>query len=578
VTPTPFSVTDPPLTAPSRGPFTQAVSLGQVPPGMVVTREQTLGQMLDATAARFPDQDAVVYADRSYRLTWTQFKAEVDRLAKGLMALGIAKGEKVALWATNVPHWVSLQFATAQIGAVLLTINTNCKSSEIDYLLRQSETENIFIIDGVRDTDYLATLYELVPELRTQPRGELSAARYPHLKRVFFLGPEKHRGLYSVPEVLSLACTVDDEAYRDRQRSLSCQDVVNMQYTSGTTGFPKGVQLTHHNILNNGYWIGANQNLSGADRVCIPVPLFHCFGCVLGVMACVNHGATMVILEKFDPVNVMMSVERERCTALYGVPTMFIAVLEHPLFAKFDFRTLRTGIMAGSPCPAKTMNEVVEQMYMTEITNCYGLTEASPVMTQTRYDEASRERKCTTIGRALPGVEVAVIAPETGAIVAPGEPGELCCRGYLTMAGYYNLPAETAACIDANGWLHSGDLGVMDADGYYKVTGRLKDMIIRGGENIYPKEVEEFLHAMPGISDVQVVGRPSRTHGEEVAAFIILRPGAAMEAQDVQDFCRGRIAWHKIPRFIAFVSGFPLTASGKIQKFKLREEAAALWP
>jgi fatty-acyl-CoA synthase len=395
---------------------------------------------------------------------------------------------------------------------------------------------------------------------------------------VFFLGPEKHRGLYSVPEVLSLACTVDDEAYRDRQRSLSCQDVVNMQYTSGTTGFPKGVQLTHHNILNNGYWIGANQNLSGADRVCIPVPLFHCFGCVLGVMACVNHGATMVILEKFDPVNVMMSVERERCTALYGVPTMFIAVLEHPLFAKFDFRTLRTGIMAGSPCPAKTMNEVVEQMYMTEITNCYGLTEASPVMTQTRYDEASRERKCTTIGRALPGVEVAVIAPETGAIVAPGEPGELCCRGYLTMAGYYILPAETAACIDANRWLHSGDLGVMDADGYYKVTGRLKDMIIRGGENIYPKEVEEFLHAMPGISDVQVVGRPSRTHGEEVAAFIILRPGAAMEAQDVQDFCRGRIAWHKIPRFIAFVSGFPLTASGKIQKFKLREEAAALWP
>jgi fatty-acyl-CoA synthase len=499
-------------------------------------------------------------------------------MAKGLMGLGVVKGEKVAIWATNVPHWVTLQFATAQIGAVLLTINTNCKSTEIDYLLRQSETENIFIIDGVRDTDFVATLYELVPELRAQPRGELRSQRYPHLRRVFFLGPEKHRGMFAVPEVVAMACTVTDAEYRARQDQLDCRDVVNMQYTSGTTGFPKGVQLTHHNILNNGYWIGANQNLSGADRVCIPVPLFHCFGCVLGVMACVNHGATMVILEKFDPVNVMMSVERERCTALYGVPTMFIAILEHPLFARFDFGTLRTGIMAGSPCPAKTMSECVERMHMTEVTICYGLTESSPVMTQTRYDEPDLDRKCTTVGRALPGVEVAVIAPETGQIVAVDQPGELCCRGYLNMNGYYNLPAETAACIDASGWLHSGDIGVMDAAGYYRVTGRLKDMIIRGGENIYPKEVEEYLHTMAGVSDVQVVGVASRTHGEEVAAFVIPQAGAVLTETDVRDFCRGRISWHKIPRYVTFVTSFPLTASGKIQKYKLREDAAALWP
>jgi len=575
---TPFSVAAHPMSAPSQGPFTQSVSMGPVPEGAGATRDLTIGAAFNATAAAFPDQDAVVYADRNYRLTWRQFKADVDAMAKGLMGLGVAKGEKVAIWATNVPHWVTLQFATAQIGAVLLTINTNCKSTEIDYLLRQSETENIFIIDGVRDTDFVATLYELVPELRAQPRGELRSQRYPHLRRVFFLGPEKHRGMFAVPEVVAMACTVTDAEYRARQDQLDCRDVVNMQYTSGTTGFPKGVQLTHHNILNNGYWIGANQNLSGADRVCIPVPLFHCFGCVLGVMACFNHGATMVILEKFDPVNVMMSVERERCTALYGVPTMFIAILEHPLFPRFDFGTLRTGIMAGSPCPAKTMSECVERMHMTEVTICYGLTESSPVMTQTRYDEPDLDRKCTTVGRALPGVEVAVIAPETGQIVAVDQPGELCCRGYLNMNGYYNLPDETAACIDANGWLHSGDIGVMDAAGYYRVTGRLKDMIIRGGENIYPKEVEEYLHTMAGVSDVQVVGVASRTHGEEVAAFVIPQAGAALTGPDVRDFCRGRISWHKIPRYVTFVTSFPLTASGKIQKYKLREDAAALWP
>nr|WP_306600965.1 AMP-binding protein [Geothrix sp. 21YS21S-2] len=572
-----FSLASPRGTAPVEGPFPASASMGPTPEGVPVTRELTIGQALDAAVAAHPGQDAVVYADRDYRLTWRQFSDQVDLMAKGLMALGVKKGEKVAVWATNVPHWVTLQFATARIGAVLLTVNTNYKSTEIDYLLRQSETENLFIIEGVRDTDYVATLFELVPELKDQPRGQLRSPRYPHLKRVVFLGAQKHRGMYAVPEVLALACTVTEEDFQARQAELDCRDVINMQYTSGTTGFPKGVQLTHHNILNNGFWIGFNQHLTHQDRVCIPVPLFHCFGCVLGVMACVSHASTMVLLEKYDPVTVMMSVEREACTALYGVPTMFINVLEHPLFPKFDFTSLRTGIMAGSPCPVKTMRACVERMHMDELTICYGLTESSPVVTQTRYDEPSLEVKCATVGRAMPGIEMAVIT-ENGELAPVGEPGELCSRGYTTMSGYYRMPAETAQCVDANGWLHSGDIGTMDAQGYYRVTGRLKDMIIRGGENIYPKELEEYIHHLEGVSDVQVVGVPSAKYGEQCAAFIILRPGADLSEADVQDFCRGRIAWYKIPRYVAFVEAYPMTASGKIQKYRLREEAARRWP
>jgi len=575
---TPFTVASPHGSAPTRAPFAQAVSLGCAPGGEPITRDLTVGQLLDAAVAAFPDQDAVVYADREYRLTWRQFSEQVDLMAKGLMALGVAKGEKVAIWATNVPYWVTLQFATARIGAVLVTVNTNYKATEIEYLLQHSECENLFIIEGVRDTDYVATLFELVPELRTQPRGQLRSALLPALKRVAFLGAQKHRGMYAVPELMALACTVSEEAYLARQASLSCHDIINMQYTSGTTGFPKGVQLTHRNIVNNGYWIGANQHLTGQDRVCIPVPLFHCFGCVLGVLACVNFGSTMVFLEKFDPVAVMMSVEQEACTALYGVPTMFIAVLEHRLFPKFSYKSLRTGIMAGSPCPAKTMRACVELMHMTELTICYGLTESSPVVTQTRYDEPSLEAKCATIGRAMPGIEMAVIDRETGALLGVDQPGELCSRGYTTMAGYYRMPEETAQCVDAHGWLHSGDIGTMDAQGYYRVTGRLKDMIIRGGENIYPKEVEEYLHHLPGVSDVQVVGVPSKKYGEQCGAYLVLQPGVEMTEADVADFCRGRIAWYKIPRFVAFVDGYPMTASGKIQKYKLREDAAERWP
>ncbi len=543
-----------------------------------ITRDVTLGQLLDEAVARVPDNEAVVYTDRDYRETWKEFSDTVDRVAKGLMALGVKKGDKVAVWATNVPHWVTLQFAVARIGAILITVNINYKISEIEYILRQSEAENIFIIDGYRDTDYVSILYELVPELKIQPRDRLRSERFPHLQRVIFLGPEKHRGMYSMNEVMAMAAQTTQEDYMARQAALSTHDVVMMQYTSGTTGFPKGVMLTHHNIGNNGYWVGVNENLGPEDRVCFPVPLFHCFGCVLAVMACVNHASTMVILERYDPVNVMMSVEFERATALYGVPTMFISILGHPLFNKFDFSTLRTGIMAGSPCPVKTMEECVDRMNMGEVTIVFGLTETSPGMTQTRYDEPSLEKKCSTVGKAMPGVEVAIIDPETGRHMGPGERGEICCRGYNVMKGYYNMPEETAKAIDKDGWLHSGDIGVVDKDGYYSITGRLKDMIIRGGENIYPKEVEDFIHRMDGISDAQVVGVPSEKYGEQPGVFIILKPGVTMTAEDVQDHCRGKIAWYKIPKYVAFVDEYPLTASGKIMKYRLREMAAKLWP
>ena len=573
-----FKLNSKPGSAPTKAPFAESVSMGVPWRNMPVTREYTLGQLLDQTIARCGVNDAVVYADRDYRLSWFEFGEEVDYVAKGLMALGVKRGEKVALWATNVPHWVVLMFATAKIGACLLPLNINYKREEIDFALKQSDAENLFVIDGYRDCDYIEVLNGLIPELKECPRGQLKSKRYRHLKRIFYLGGKKHRGMYSLNEVKSLACEVTDEAYQKRQAEVDVNDVVNMQYTSGTTGFPKGVQLTHRNIANDGFWIGACQNLSANDRVCIPVPLFHCFGCVLGVMSCVNHGSTMVFLEKFDPVQVMSSIEREKCTATYGVPTMYIAMLDHPKFKDFDFHTLRTGIMSGSACPVHRMEQAQSKMYMREICNPYGLTEAGPVMTMTRFFETSTERKCTTIGQALPGIEVAIIDPETGRLAKLGEDGEICCRGYNTMKGYYNMPEYTAKCIDKNGWLHSGDLGRMDADGYYYITGRLKDLIIRGGENISPKEVEDFLGRMEGVKDVAVVGCPSKKFGEQPAAFIIRAEGSAITEEDVAAYCKDKISWFKIPKYVTFVDEFPMTASQKIQKYRLREIAHDLWP
>jgi len=540
-------------------------------------QDLTLGQILDRTVEKYPDNPAIVYVDRDFRLTYKEFSRVVDETAKGLMALGVKKGEKVAVWATNIPFWVTLQFATAKIGAVLLTVNTNYKTAELEYLLTQSETENLFLIDGFQDTDYINTVYELVPELKTCQRGHLKSSKFPHLKRVAFLGQEKHRGMYTIPEIRAMSVMVDDANYLARQEDLSPHDVVNMQYTSGTTGFPKGVMLTHYNIGNNGYWIGANQNFTENDRLCLPVPLFHCFGCVLGVLAAVNHGTCMVVLEGFDPIQVMASVEQEGCTALYGVPTMFLAVLEQPMFNKFDLSTLRTGIMAGSNCPVHVMEQVIEKMNMTDITICYGLTEASPVMTYTRIEDDIRVR-VETVGRSLPHIEVKVIDPETGKQLGTSEQGEVCCRGYNVMKGYYNNPEATAEAIDADGWLHSGDLGIIDEDDNLTITGRHKDMIIRGGENIYPKEIEEFLYRMDDIRDVQVAAVPSEKYGEEVGAFIILKEGADLEPSEVSDFCRGQISRYKIPRYVHFLNDYPMTASGKIQKYKLSEMSVDIWP
>ncbi len=544
---------------------------------LFVLREKTLGQLLDDAVERFPDNDAVIYVDREYRKTYKEFGETVDLMAKGLMALGIKKGEKIAVWASNVPYWVALQFASAKIGAILITVNTNYREHELQYLLQHSECENLFIVDGLRDHDFVQTLYKLAPELRTQSREQFNSTTFPHLRRIFFLGHEKHRGMYSIPELCALSVMVDDATYKARQDELDPWDVINMQYTSGTTGFPKGVMLTHVGIGLNGYWIGAHQGFTEKDRLCLPVPLFHCFGCVLGTAACVNHGTAMIILESFNPLYMLEAIESERCTAVYGVPTMFIAALEHKMFKKFDMSSLRTGIMAGSVCPEPLMRRVTEEMYMKDITICYGLTEASPVMTQSDVTDSLSSR-CSTVGCAMPGIEVKIVDPDTGEEVPHGEQGEILCRGYNVMKGYYNMPEETAKAITSDGWLHSGDLGTMDEHGYVVVTGRIKDMIIRGGENVYPREIEEYLMGMEGVLDVQVVGVPSYKYGEEVGAFIIVKPGQDVQPEDVRDFCRGKIAWHKVPRYIAKVESYPLTGSGKIQKFKLREMAAELWP
>ena len=534
--------------------------------------EITLGALLREKAQTQPDHDFLVYADRDLRFTYAEFDRRVDDLAKGFLAIGLKKGDHIGIWATNVPDWNTVLFAAARAGMVLVTVNTAYKTHELEYLVQQSDLACLCIIDGWRDSDYVAMVNELVPELKTSPRGHIKSAKFPYLRSLVYIGPEKHRGMYNFSELLLLGQHSDNAPLRAIEAQNETNEVVNMQYTSGTTGFPKGVMLTHRNILNNGFGIGENQRLTEADIVCLPVPLFHCFGLVLGMMAIITHGAAAAMLEWFDPLLVLATIQKAKCTAVYGVPTMFIAELNHPMFKMFDLQSLRTGIMAGSPCPIEAMKQVIEQMYMTEITICYGLTESSPVMTQTRYDD-SLEVKVETVGRALPGVEVTIRDPETGEECPVGVHGEFCCRGYNSMKGYYKMEEATRKCIDEKGWLHSGDLGVRDEAGNFRVTGRIKDMIIRGGENVYPKEIEDFLYTMPGIKDVQVVGVASKKYGEEVGAFIILHEGAAVSEEDVRDYCRGQISRFKIPRHVFFVDSFPLTASGKIQKYLLREAA-----
>lgn len=532
--------------------------------------EKTLGDYIEQWAALTPDKEFIVYSDRDLRFTYKQFNERVNNMAKGLMAIGVKKGTHVGIWATNVPDWFTFIFATAKIGAVMVTVNTNYKESEVEYVIDNADIHTLCITEGVFDGSYVDMTYNLVPELKIQQRGYINSKRFPYLKNVVFIGQEKYRGMYSTAELLLLGNNIDDAALVANRKNFDCYDVVNMQYTSGTTGFPKGVMLTHHNIVNNGFFTGEGMGFTADDKLCCCVPLFHCFGVVLATMNCLTHGCTMVIVEKFNPLLVLASIHKERCTSLYGVPTMFIAELNHPMFNMFDLTSLRTGLMAGSLCPTELMRRVTEDMHITYITSVYGMTETSPGITHSTIED-SFEKRCTTVGKPYPFTEVVIMNPETGEICPDEVEGEICCRGYLLMKGYYKNPEATAEAIDSDGWMHTGDLGIRDSEGYYRVTGRIKDMIIRGGENISPREIEEFLYKMPQIQDVQVVGIPSPKYGESVGAFIILKDGQTLSEDDVKDFCRGKIARHKIPKYIFFVKEFLLTGSGKVQKFRLKD-------
>ncbi len=533
----------------------------------------TLGEWMDKIAAEYPDQPAVVYTHKfDYKRTYSEFNAECDTIAKAFLAMGIGRGDHVAIWATNYPQWMLTLFACAKIGAVLVTVNTAYKIHEAEYLLKQSDTKMLVMSTGLKDVNYVEIVNRLCPEFVAEPDSYThTCKRLPFLRTAVTIDEETYPGMYNWRELYALAETVSDETYAEARKGFTCHDVVNMQYTSGTTGFPKGVMLTHYNILNNGKTIGDRMKFTEKDKLCITVPFFHCFGLVLAMMASITHATTMVPVERYSPRKVMEALEMEQCTAVHGVPTMFIGMLEHPDFKQFKFN-LRTGIMAGSPCPIKVMQQVVDDMGMREITIVYGQTEASPGCTQTTTDD-SLERRVNTVGRAFPGVETKIIDPETGETLGPGKIGEFCARGYNVMKGYYKMPEATAQAIDKDGWLHTGDLACCDEDGYYKITGRIKDMIIRGGENIYPKEIEDFIYTHPKVSDVQVIGVPSKAYGEEIMACIIPKEGETLTEQDVKDYVLASMAKHKVPSFVMFVDAFPMNAAGKILKYKLREMA-----
>ncbi len=516
---------------------------------------ETIGENLRRTVERYPDREALVVRSQGYRATWRELWEQTSRLARALMASGIAAGDRVGIWSPNRWEWVVAQFATARMGAILVNINPAYRTAELEYALRQSGTKLLLLASHFRATSYVEMLEAVRPNC-------------PALEQSVVLDGEWDA-------LLARAGAVTAEMLAEREASLQFDDPINIQYTSGTTGFPKGATLSHHNILNNGFFIGEALRYTPDDRVCIPVPFYHCFGMVLGNLACTTHGATMVIPgEAFDPTLALETVQAERCTALYGVPSMFIAELALPDFVTFDLSSLRTGIMAGSPCPVEVMKKVQSAMHMTEVTICYGMTETSPVSTQSAVDDPL-DKRVGTVGRVHPHVEVKIVHPETGAVVARGEKGELCTRGYSVMLGYWNDEVATAAAIDAAGWMHTGDLATMDDEGYVNIVGRIKDMIIRGGENIYPREIEEFLYTHPAVQDAQVIGVPSDRYGEEVMAWIIPKAGSAPTADDILAFCKGRISSYKIPRFIKFVDGYPMTVTGKIQKYRMREMAVA---
>jgi fatty-acyl-CoA synthase len=512
---------------------------------------ETIGENLRRTVERARDREALVVRHQGYRATYGELWEQTGRAARGLLALGIRKGDRVGIWAPNRYEWVIVQYATARIGAILVNINPGYKAVELAHALRQSGTRVLLLARSFRTTDYVALVREVQP-------------RCPDLTESLVLEDQWEA-------LLRDGDGVADAALAEREASLQFDDAINIQYTSGTTGLPKGATLSHHNVLNNGYFIGEALRYSERDRVCIPVPFYHCFGMVLGNLACTTHGACIVVpAESFDPMATLETVQAERCTSLYGVPTMFVAELDHPRFGEFDLSTLRTGIMAGSPCPIEVMKKVNSLMHMAEVTICYGMTETSPVSTQSATDDAV-ERRVSTVGRVHPHVEIKIVDPGGGSVVPRGTPGELCTRGYSVMLGYWNDPAATQAAIDEARWMHTGDLATMDGDGYVKIVGRIKDMIIRGGENVYPREVEEFLYTHPDVGDVQVIGVPSPLYGEEVMAWVKPKEGRQPTGEQLEEFCRGRIATYKIPRYWKFTESFPMTVTGKIQKFRMRE-------
>ena len=545
-----------------------------------VDPNSTIGDMLDRQAARYAGRDALVHAETGARYTYSEFRAEVERVARGLMALGIRHGHHVGIWATNYSEWVLTQFATAKIGAVMVNVNPAYRTHELAYVLEQSEANALILIGRFRNSDYVAMLNEVVPELKESSPGELRSSRFPYLRNVIHIPPNgagdnsvTPEGMWGWDEMVAKNIEVSPAQLSERQSQCRPDDPVNIQYTSGTTGNPKGAMLTHHNLVANAVYVGDCIELTEIDRLCIPVPFYHCFGCVMGNLGCITHGSAIIVpSEHFDPLKALQALDRERCTALYGVPTMFIAQLGHPDFDSFDVTSLRTGIMAGSPCPIEVMRQVIDRMGADQMTIAYGQTEASPVITQTLTTD-SIERRVSTVGKVLPGVEARVVDPETGREVGPDVQGELQTRSSMVMRGYYNMPEATATAIDDEGWLHTGDLATVDADGYYKITGRLKDMIIRGGENVYPREIEEFLYTHPKVSDVQVIGVPDERFVEEVMAWVTLKPGELAEPEEIREFCRGKIAHYKIPRYVKITSEFPMTVTGKVQKFRMREMA-----
>jgi fatty-acyl-CoA synthase len=513
---------------------------------------ETIGANLRRVAATHPDAEVLVDVPTGRRWTYGEFDEQTDTLARGLIGAGLAAGNRVGIWAPNCPEWVQLQYATAKAGVVLVNINPAYRSHELSFALRQSGVRVLFSAESFKTSDYRA--------MAAEARGEL-----PALEDVVYLGSPAWDALFAAGPA------GQGDALAEREAGLSFDDPINIQYTSGTTGFPKGATLSHHNILNNGFFIAEGCGYTAVDRVCIPVPFYHCFGMVLGNLACTTHGACIVIpAPGFDAAQTLNAVQAERCTSLYGVPTMFIAELALPDFGSYDLSTLRTGIMAGSPCPVEVMKRVVSEMNMTEVTICYGMTETSPVSTQTTADD-DMERRVSTVGRVHPHVEVKVIDPETGRVLPRGAPGELCTRGYSVMLGYWDEPEKTAEAIDTARWMHTGDLAVMEEAGYLNIVGRIKDMVIRGGENVYPREVEEFLYSHPAIEDVQVVGVPDIKYGEELCAWVKLRPGQELTTEQVREYCQGKIAHYKIPRYVLFTGDFPMTVTGKVQKFKMRE-------